>query len=375
MSLKLTAESLRALPLARQGLLKPAPLLEVARVALWPYDDPTCAYLSLGARAEGFTWEAFHQARYVRQTLGALYGPQGMAVLSAPDWQEAVRTLYAPAPNAPLPEFADFNLSLDVASEVRFYLLEALETASDSLTLAELKRSIPPRLTQTLRHAKTGVETSIVSLVLRWMWACGQIGWGTGVGHWRSRDEDYFLTPKNSVPLPTRPEAATFLARWYFQTYAPAAYEDWVGWCALPLELARSAFEETLPNLTPCQGEGLPHTLYLWAGVMENVGAKGMGALLPADDPLLMAYPATRARFYDEEGLAADLAFSHDGRSLPTLWLDGRIVGLWTWVKKRDEPMTLEPFVQPTRHFRKQLGPPAERVKTLVEASHLLWTM
>jgi hypothetical protein len=98
-----------------------------------------------------------------------------------------------------------------------------------------------------------------------------------------------------------------------------------------------------------------------------------MVRLLPYEDALIKAYKATRYRFYDEAQLAGDVAFTSSGEAYPTVWVDGRVIGIWSWNRKPNEPMTIETFEQITRELRKRLKTEVDRVSEFVEASHVLW--
>lgn len=212
---------------------------------------------------------------------------------------------------------------------------------------------------------------------MRWLWSLGLIESGIGVKDWRHKDHHFRIAQHAPAPC-DRAQADQALARWYFALYAPVAYEDWAWWSGLNAERSRAAFAAIEGELVEVSVKGFPEKLWVFykdANILQSTDDQPpeMARLLPYEDALLKAYKVTRYRFYDPEGIAEDVAFTKYGEAHPTMWYQGRIIGLWSWKPRAKEPMTVEPFHQMTRDLRKQLKPEVERVSTFIEASPVLW--
>jgi hypothetical protein len=57
---------------------------------------------------------------------------------------------------------------------------------------------------------------------------------------------------------------------------------------------------------------------------------------LPADDPFVIAHRASRARLIADPRLQRQV-FNNAGQARPTILVDGRIVGVWSWEDEADQ--------------------------------------
>lgn len=369
----ITQHQLRRYQLQKQGLLERLPPSQIPALAPFSAEDYTTPYLSLLARIEPFRWEDYADLRYDERAFSRWPAMRGQTFVIPETQMESVHCLYRLAETDVPASFAEYGLDLDEADAVSEAILRVLERVGPQSNIS-LKQFLPPEMIRLHRSVK-GHELSNIVLVLQWLWRRGLLEAGTGVHHWRSKDNEYRLIPA-LLPDCDRMDAAQRLAIWYFETYAPAAFEDWADWCGLEAGLASAAFAAL--KLTPITVEDMPETLYMLdADELHNTPDEipEMARLLPFEDAFLNAYSATRYRFFDEEGLAEDIAFNRRGQAQPTLWLDGRIIGIWSWIKKDDEPMTVEPFEQITKTIRRRLKPEVERVAAFVNTEHILWTV
>jgi hypothetical protein len=239
---------------------------------------------------------------------------------------------------------------------------------------------IDPDLVKTYQNNYGGTTTTI-GPVLRWLWSLGLLASGTGVKDWRRKDNTFRLAenPPADCDDTTRAQADLELCRWYFDLYAPAAFEDWAWWSGLNMPRNRVAFDALSAELVQVKVTGITEALWMPPAQIEALAASEdappqMVRLLPYEDALIKAYKNTRYRFYDADGLAEDIAITKGGEAVPTMWLNGRIVGIWQWARKADEPMSIEPFNQPTKVFRKSFKPEVDRIRSFIEASHVLWS-
>jgi len=375
----ITQNQLRRYSLERQGLLERQPLAAMLELGVLHATDHATPYLSLLARLAGFRWEHFADKLYEEGQYIRWRCMRGTLHMIPHGYINAIKCAYRLQEDTPLTEFREYNISVDEAREVAFFVTEVLQQHG-ALSVVGVKKHLDPRYIISHKN-RMGGETVSLGPIMRWMWGLGQLESGVlGVADWRKKDDSYRLA--QNIPTcdePTRTQADLNLCRWYFDLYAPASYEDWAWWSGLKADRARAAFAVLQTELTQVAVAGMPQALFMPVHALPALEqtpdeAPFMVRLLPYEDALIKAYKDTRYRFYDEEGLAEDMVFNRTGEALPTLWVDGRIMGGWSWVKKPNEPMTVEPFIQMTKALRKRLKPEIERVQAFVEASHVLWT-
>jgi hypothetical protein len=373
----ITLNQLRRYTLEQQGLLERKPSNDLFQFGPLHYTDHTTPYLSLLGRLQGFQWEALMGA-IQRSEFTLLRSMRGTLHLIDPAHTAAIQCLYMQREGEKVLEFNNYNIQMEDAIALREEILR-LMTLHGPQSPVTIKKIIDPKWVVKHTYMSTQNEITNLAPVMRWMWQLGLLEMGAKVHQWRTKDNTYSLVENPPQPcLDSRPALAE-VARWYFDLYGPAAYEDWAWWTGLKMEPNKTAFAAVQANLVEVQAQGIAETLWIPADQAEALAqtpdeAPPMARLLPYEDALIKAYKATRWRFYDDEGLAEDIAITGGGEAVPTLWLNGQIVGIWEWSKKANEPMTIQPFIQMTKSIRKQLMPEVEQVQRFIQASHVLWT-
>ena len=339
----------------------------------------TTPYLSLLARCEDFAWTEFATQFYDNQSHTRLRSMRTTIHLIPAARARTVECVYNLRESEDYPEFEAYGISFEDAVDVRFHIMDLLNE-HESVSTLTLKKLLDPDMVKTHQN-RYGGSTTTVGPVLRWLWSLGLLASGTGVNDWRKKDNSFRLAAHPPVDCDDESRAAADLdlCRWYFDLYAPAAFEDWAWWCGLSMDRNRAAFEAISDELAQVTVTGIAEELWMPPDKMDALAATKdtppeMARFLPYEDALIKAYKTTRYRFYDAEGLAEDIAFTRSGEAVPTMWLDGRIVGIWEWTRKAGEPMSIEPFNQPTKAFRKRFKSELDRVRNFIEASHILWS-
>jgi len=96
---------------------------------------------------------------------------------------------------------------------------------------------------------------------------------------------------------------------------------------------------------------------------------------LPYEDAILKAYKATRNRFY---GFSQTLpgVESRGGEALPTIWLNGQVIGWWEWTNKKNAPMIMHVTRSAAKlnpHLEQVMSTEASKMQQFLEASHIIW--
>ena len=196
----------------------------------------------------------------------------------------------------------------------------------------------------------------IVALALR-----GVLHWGPFAG----AQQLMVATPDvghESVPPEEPGVALRRIARSYFRSRGPAASDDlawWLGLPKVPVRAAVAALRDEQPDvLAEVVVEGKPMLVGRDASGLGSSPAPELATpsgvvLVPGFDEIVLGYQ-DRELVADAEAMRTVVPFIN-GIFRPAVLLDGRIVGTWRRVPKRDEaPFELVPGIQ--ARARKAVG-------------------
>jgi len=220
-----------------------------------------------------------------------------------------------------------------------------------------------------------------IGRALRWAESLGEVEYGhVGSPSWRKSDKNFSIPSVIYAKQENHGEADILLAQWYFDQYSPSTLKDFTWWCGWPVSRASRAFKCVQHQLVKADIQGyVPSsantTFYLskqFQKDLEEIDDKEpivMARFLPYEDALLKAYKLTRNRFYS---LEANLVESNGGEAKPTVWLNGTVIGRWTWKNTKNKEMTVY-LDDLDEKIVEQLKPEAEIVKQFIEASNIVW--
>ncbi|MFD7321456.1 winged helix DNA-binding domain-containing protein [Streptomyces sp. NPDC059875] len=295
--------------------------------------DPASVFLAVGARLSGQAGvegpvRDLERALYEDRTLTRMHGMRHTIFVFPTDLTPAVHA----------------STTRDVATRERAMLVKDLRKGSeyDEEWLAETERLLTAELA--VRGEATGAELGeavprlrvqyvygigtrqegnqpLSSRLLRVLGMEGRIARGRPQGTWTSSRFRWRLTPQR--PDPSDADAHAQLVRRWLATYGPATEADlkwWTGWKVTDVRKALAAIDAEAVELTEGTGYVLPEDT---APVPDP---EPWAALLPALDPTAMGWqhhdwytdPAHKAALYDRTGNIG-----------PTVWWNGRVVGVW----------------------------------------------
>ncbi|WP_175439349.1 winged helix DNA-binding domain-containing protein [Streptomyces vilmorinianum] len=294
--------------------------------------DPASVFLSVGARLKGGEGPVagLERALYEDRTLTRMHGMRHTIFVFP--------TALTPAVHA--------STTRDVATRERAMLLKDLRKGSeyDEEWLAETERQVLAELA--LRGEATGTELgaavprlraqyvyglgtrqegpqSVSSRLLRVLGMEGRIARGRPQGGWTSSRFRWTLLPER--PDPSDADAHAQLVRQWLAACGPATEADlkwWTGWKVTDVRKALAAIGAVPVELAEGTGTG-----FVLPDDLEPVPApEPWAALLPALDPTAMGWQA-RDWYTDPEHKAA--LYDRSGNIGPTVWWDGRVVGVW----------------------------------------------
>jgi uncharacterized protein YcaQ len=204
-------------------------------------------------------------------------------------------------------------------------------------TVAELTERIPD-LTAKLVYAPDkpyGGTFSLGSQLVPWLCALGLLVRAKPRGTWRSNLYAYApladWLPKVDLASVTPEEAQLHVLRRYLAAFGPATLEDMVWWSGLTKTQTRKALAFLGEELVEVAIEGLGDGYLMLAAETDQLAQTAPAtepsvSLLPTLDPYIMGYK-DRQRFLDEERHGQ--VFDRAGNAFNTVWVDGRVAGVW----------------------------------------------
>lgn len=323
--------------LARRHLLLPGTRTDDVRavadalVALHS-SDPVTVYLSVFARMVAPSAGAVEAALYEHRSLVRHHAVRRTLWVGTPD---AVRVLHAAATRALVGPDRRRTAGYLAASGIEDP--EAWLDDADARVVADLRAHGPSTARElgqrvpALRHPvlvggpRWGSTQAAHTRVLLGLGFAGTILRTRPVGSWVSGAYRYALAdewlPGGLGDLDPR-QARAGLARRHLDRFGPVTADDlrwWTGWSVTTTRTALADVAAEEVALDGATGWVLPDER------AEPLGAEPWVAALPSLDPTTMGWK--QRDFYLPEA-AAD-AFDRNGNAGPTLWVDGRVIGVW----------------------------------------------
>ncbi|HUW11447.1 MAG TPA: winged helix DNA-binding domain-containing protein [Anaerolineae bacterium] len=324
-------------------------LLQVTRdiVALHA-TSPTSPYLSLWARVAGFEREMLDDALYERRTLAKVLSMR-VTVHAVPSDEVHLfmRSCESLIESRTPPRFrgarilARAGLCPDSEQEVCLQglherVLQVLRESGPA-TAREISESVPELRTK-IRHdigKPYEGEISVGSRLLNDMTAQGLIIRTRPRGTWRSNLYEYAAfhdwLPAIDLKSVSVQEARRGIVRRYLAAFGPASIDDVVWWTGFPKTVAQRALEPLWPLLSEVAIEGQSERLLMFTSDAQDLNRFSPPDvpyvfLLPSLDPYIMGF-RQRRRFLAHEHYKK--VFDRAGNALPTVWVNGRVVGAW----------------------------------------------
>ncbi|MBC7919852.1 MAG: AlkZ family DNA glycosylase [Ferruginibacter sp.] len=140
----------------------------------------------------------------------------------------------------------------------------------------------------------------------------------------------------------SREDALAELAQCYFASRGPASINDFAGWAGLTLADARAGLESARASLVSKQGT---KEYWLTQCAADHQMPDALGVyLLPGFDEYLLGYKDRRDVLAGEH--ARKIVPGGNGVFLPTIVIDGQVVGTWKRAfRKNTVEVTLTPFM------------------------------
>ena len=315
--------------------------------------DPTGPYLSLWARVPDFQHEMLEDALYERRALAKLLCMR--VTLHAVPSDELPLFFQAFAGHRTRPEVHGFEALLVQAGLCREGEADALLADLQRRVLevlAEKKASTVRQINQAVPELKAKVRHSVGKayegqfsigsyLVPNIMGARGLLIRARPRGTWRSTLYEYATLsdwlPDIDLGSVAPQEARAWLVRRYLSAFGPVAFDDVQWWTGFSKRETAEALDALKPTMTKVTIEGLDDGYLMLAEDAQRLRdfaptKSPYTFVLPNLDPYIMGY-RDRRRFLAPEHRAK--VFDRAGNAVPTVWADGRVVGVWGVRKDR----------------------------------------
>lgn len=224
------------------------------------------------------------------------------------------------------------------------------------------------------------IPVPVTRLALKLAWERGTLAYLNQSPGWNREVRVFALTADAYPNLDTRLDTGTAVAQLmaaYIDRYGPVSIRDATWWSALSRTAVVDGMHQAAIKLVELITPWTTSPLYMSADRFAEFAdappmdcATGVG-LLAHEDVALKAYFETRCRYMG--ALAPSAAFNQIGEVLPTVIVDGQVVGTWAWEERtaRVRPRLITGMV--SRGRRKEIhAAAAQLTATLRSGTHRL---
>jgi hypothetical protein len=300
--------------------------------------NPTAPYLSLYARARGFTRDKLDEELYVKRTLGKIRCVR-TTVHVLP--RETISIAFAATKSIVEPNSEDFlrytgAVTKDQYEEASRAILDILK--SRGMSTVQIKKHLGTKLN--------------VSPIVNLMCDQGLLMRGRSGKGWKSNTHTYYVFseyfPGMDLNAVDPAKARETTVRQYLACYGPATVKDISWWSGFTLTEVRRILQSLAREATEVEISELKGAYVMLAAdraALERFEPSGQPAvnLLPPLDPYLMGYKE-REHYLDYKHY--EMVFDRSGNATSTILVDGRVAGVWDYSEKPGPTVKLLLFRQ-----------------------------
>jgi hypothetical protein len=307
-------------------------------------------FLSLHARIQNFDWKTLANEIHSNKETSTTNFPlkrcmRGTLHLIPEKHLNIIHSIYGLGKESTFSEMKNFKNAgfseeeiENLSDEILKVLQEKGEQSADSI-----KKFINEDLINFNQY-----KLSNVSFAFKYLYVKGDVEYGSSNGKvesWRDSNRKYKLSTFKLETL-ERKTAIRGLAEWYFDLYGPASFKDFIWWSGLTVTECRKEVEKLLENYEKVSVDNYPE-MFIAKDQVEELKETpddypSMIRFLPYEDAMVKAYKETRCRFFEEE--IASKVISRGGELKPSLWMNGKPIGLFNWTIKENTDISIELF-------------------------------
>ncbi len=301
-------------------------------------------YLSLFNRIASFSPNDLAKELYVKKTLLRVRAMRGTLFLVTRRMQPLMVRATAVGENKIARSLSRWGIGAGEYRTLSKKILQSLDGGEK--TSVEIKREAPKRLVRTLTFGvgrrmmrRTNLDEVLNLLVLagRVQSAPERIRWETldwdGYGSRffsRVQTVTYSRRDSGSDDVLDAQEAKRMLAKAYVKRYGPVGIDDVAWWMDQPRTVMAKMLEETSDGLARIRISGLPSEFLIYREELESLRKQKVERplvhFLPYEDPYTKGFKLRRGMIDEPlEKIVYPM-----GNVLPTVLVDGTIVGTWS---------------------------------------------
>jgi hypothetical protein len=358
-SLRLELSQVNRLLLHKQHLSEPTQGASVASIVedvggLHGTNAPG-AYLSLWSRRRGFAREELQAALYEERSLARVLCMRNTLFVLPKALLPVVYQATRRRRDTLIDRYLSHHGMRRPEYERRCEVVRQL-VGSEAKTAAEIKQEL----------AEPNMDLVVDLMPNDW-----RLVRGRPRGTWRSNLHEYAAFeawfPEIDLQSLTPGEAQAQLLKYYVSHFGPATEQDFAWWAGMAKAEVRQALAAIEDGMVLAEIVGLGEGYLLTArdvdALQSNDEEKASLFFLPSLDPYIMGYK-DRKRFLDSE--ESNKVFDRAGNALPTIWQDGRVIGVWVEDGKR-RALQVFPFHRPDSDLQVRLEEMAFRLSLFLE--------
>lgn len=288
--------------------------------------NATTPYLSLFARASGFSRDRLDQELYVKKSLGKI---------------RCVRTTVHVLPRETIPiAFAATKGIVEPNSADFLRITGGVTQKQYEETSREILKILKGEGMSTALIKKRLVSSLNISVIVNLMCDQGLLMRGRSDKGWKSNTHTYYpfneYFPGMDLDALDPAQARDTTVRQYLAAYGPATVKDISWWSGFTMTEVRRILQIMAREMVEVDIPELPGSYVMLSEDRAGLesfrrSAQPVVNLLPALDPYLMGYKE-RGRYLDPK--QCDLVFDRSGNATSTILVDGRVAGVWDFSDK-----------------------------------------
>ncbi len=221
----------------------------------------------------------------------------------------------------------------------------ALQPFSPRAIHDALPASLWPRSVRSQRS----LRTTLVRTMIKLLWEEGVLCYLNMSPHWGSETRFYGNTqsiyPTLDLGSVSPCDAQRRLVRYHVDQFGPVTEADTSWWSGLGRATVRRCVQE-LDDIIPTRVRGLPGQFFMTRAGLSRLStfqhpSEPWLCLLAYEDPSLKGYFDSRLRYVDAQSYGK--LFNQIGESRASIVANGRVVGIWSWDKKKGR-VRCDPF-------------------------------
>lgn len=218
----------------------------------------------------------------------------------------------------------------------------ALRAVADRVLEHLTGRTQPYRVLERAIVAARPPDAELVRLAIRWLWEHGDLVYLDLSPSLHHEQRSFALTAEALPGLRLNgtsvQEARDELVMAHIRAFGPVSVRDIAWWSGMGSGHVRGTLSRQRDKLTAVRVDGLAPDLLLQADdlpALETSQPVPLDhlSLLSYEDPALKGYFETRSRFVSAEGYP--VLFNTIGEARASIMRGGRVVGVWSWNRRR----------------------------------------